>query len=122
MKYGCIHREAMKKPAKKLKAKEQLKNPKKSSKKGKASCFNRRFAWVEIAFPLTAIHCNPWNADTLLFCKADMFLSPFSTSSVQDLLDSADARLSLMQGCPHHWSIQQLDIIIALESIVVASR
>ena len=33
----------------------------------------------EIALPLTAIHYNLWNADTLLFRKANKFFGSFST-------------------------------------------
>ena len=52
-----------------------------------------------------ATRYNPWNADCPLFCKADLFFGSFRTWSVQDSVDSADAHLSLMQGCPHHWSV-----------------
>ena len=58
------------------------------------------FARVRIAFPLTAIHYNPWNADTLLFRKADKFFSPFSTWTVHNSLDNVDVHLPLMQVCP----------------------
>ena len=66
----------------------------------RTSHFNGRFAPVRIAFPLTAIHYNLWNADTQLFCKADKFFSPFSTWTVQNSLDNADAHLPLTQVCP----------------------
>ena len=66
----------------------------------RTSCFNGRFAPVRIAFPLTAIHSTPWNAETLLFCKADKFFGPFSTWTVQNSLDNADTHLPLTQGCP----------------------
>ena len=55
-------------------------------------CFNGRFAPVWIAFLLTAIHYNPWNADN--------FFDPFSTWTVHDSLDNVDAHLSLTQVCP----------------------
>ena len=65
----------------------------------RTSCFNGRFAQVRTEFPLTAINYNPWNADTPLFCKADKFFSPFSTWTVHNSLDNADAHLPLMQVC-----------------------
>ena len=58
------------------------------------------FARVRIAFPLTAIHYNPWNVDTLLFHKADKFFGPFSTWTVHNSLDNADFHLPLTQVCP----------------------
>ena len=61
--------------------------------------FNGRFAPVQIAFPLTAIHYNPWNANTPLFRKVDKFFGPFSTCTVQNSLDNADTHLPLTQGC-----------------------
>ena len=60
---------------------------------------NRRLALVQIEFPLTAIHYNPWNANTLQFHKADKFFGPFSTWTVHNSLDNADAHLPLMQVC-----------------------
>jgi len=27
------------------------------------------FAQVQVEFPLTAVHYNPWNVDTQLFCQ-----------------------------------------------------
>ena len=65
----------------------------------RTSRFNGRFAPVRIVFPLTAIHYNPWNADTPLFRKADRFFGSFSTCTVQNSLDNADACLPLTQGC-----------------------
>ena len=64
------------------------------------SCFNGCFAQVRIAFPLTAIHYNPWNADTPLFRKVDKFFGPFSTWTVHNSLDNVDAHLPLTQVCP----------------------
>ena len=49
---------------------------------------------------ITAIHHNPWNADTPLFHKADRFFGPFATWTVHNSLDNADAHLPLTQGCP----------------------
>ena len=66
----------------------------------RASRFNRYFVLVQIVFPLTAIHYNPWNADTPLFRKVDRFFSPFSTWTVQNLLDNAVAHFPLTQVCP----------------------
>ena len=62
--------------------------------------FNGYFAPAQIVFPLTAIHYNPWNADTPLFRKVDTFFGSFSTWTVQNSLDNADAHLPLTQGCP----------------------
>ena len=57
--------------------------------------FNKYFAQVRITFPLTAIHYNPWNADTPLPHEVDGFYSPTTTWSVQSSLH------------------QQLDIILS---------
>ena len=35
-------------------------------------CYSKPLKCGHLAFPLTAIHYNPWNTDTLLFCKADI--------------------------------------------------
>ena len=65
----------------------------------RTSRFNGRFALVQIAYPLTTIHYNPWNADTPLFRKADKFFGPFSTWTVHNSLNNADAHLPLTQVC-----------------------
>ena len=65
----------------------------------RTSRFNWRFALVQIAFPLTAIHYNPWNADTPLFRKANRFFGSFSTWTVQNSLNNAVTHLPLTQGC-----------------------
>ena len=50
---------------------------------------------VCVAFPLTAIHYNPWNADTPLFSKADIFFfGPTSTWTAQNSPHNADAHMS----------------------------
>ena len=59
------------------------------------SHFNGRFTPVQIAFPLTAIHYNPWIADTPLFRKVDKFFGPFGTWTVQNSLDNTDTYLAL---------------------------
>ena len=61
------------------------------------SRFNRHFAPVQIEFPLTAIH---YNTNTPQFRKADKFFGPFSTLTVDNSLNNADAHLPLMQVCP----------------------
>ena len=66
----------------------------------RTSHFNGRFAPVRMALPITGIHYHLWNADTLLFRKADKFFGPFSTCTVQNSLDNADAHLPLTQVCP----------------------
>ena len=66
----------------------------------RTSRFNGHFAPVWMALPITGIHYNLWNADTLLFRKADKFFGPFSTCTVQNSLDNADAHLPLTQVCP----------------------
>ena len=63
------------------------------------SRFNGHFAPVWIAIPLTAIHYNSWNVDTLLLCKVDGFFGPFSTWTVQNSLDNLDVHLPPTQGC-----------------------
>ena len=55
------------------------------------SRFNGWFAQARMAFPLTAIHYNPWKADIPLLAKVDRFFGPFSTL---DCGNSADACLS----------------------------
>ena len=63
------------------------------------SHFNWHFAPVWIAIPLTATHYNSWNADTMLLRKVDGFFGPFSTWTVQNLLDNLEVHLPPMQGC-----------------------
>ena len=63
------------------------------------SHFNGHFAPVWITIPLTAIHYNSWNADTMLLRKVDGFFGPFNTWTVQNSLDNLDVHLPPMQGC-----------------------
>ena len=79
----------------------------------RTSRFNGRFALVQIEFPLTAIHYKPWNANNPQFCKADKFLD------IHWIIQTLTC-LSHKFVC-HSWPIQQLDIIIALVCIVLAS-
>ena len=64
---------------------------------------------------------NPWNAETPVFCKVGRFFGPTSTWNVQNWLSNAYAHMPFMQDCLYRWLIQQLDIIIALVRIVLAS-
>ena len=84
----------------------------------RTSRFNRHFAPVQIEFPLTAIH---YNTNTPQFRKADKFFGPFSTLTVHNSLDNADAHLPLMQVCPPQLTNSTTRIIIALVRIVLAS-
>ena len=87
------------------------------------SHFNRHFAQIQIAFSLTAIHYNPRDANTLLY-------SVKQTSSSVHLVPRLYIIHWIMQMLTclshkfvcHRWSIQQLDVIIALVQIVLSHK
>ena len=62
------------------------------------------------AFPSTVLYYNPWNADTLLFRKADKFFGPSSTWTVQNSLVMPTLACHSRKVVCHRWPIQQLDI------------
>ena len=61
------------------------------------------------------------NPDTLLFYKSDRFFGLSSTSTVENLLNNADADMSLAHDCLALLIVQQLDKIIALVCMILAS-
>ena len=64
------------------------------------SHFNRHFAPIQIAFPLTAIHYNPRDSDTPLYSvKRASSSVPLVPAAVHNSLDNADAHLPLTQVC-----------------------
>ena len=84
----------------------------------RTSRINGWFAQVWMAFPLRAIHYNPWKADTPLLAKADRFFGSFSTL---DCANNADACLPLTQGCLPPLINPTTDHYIALVYTILAS-